>query len=157
MARQYENTFIVRPDLSPSQVESLADKFSKILQKEGAEVGKIEYCGLRHLAYPIKKNSKGHYVLMNITAEPATVLEMERNMRLDEDLLRFLTILVEEHDTSPSALMQQSRSPRDSYRGDNHRHGREERENPGVTKESDGPSKGKDKDSNETKEEEDKA
>jgi len=73
MKRLYENTFIVRPDLSPGQVESLADKFSKILGKEGGEVGKIEYCGLLYLAYPIKKNAKGHYVLMNITAEPAAL------------------------------------------------------------------------------------
>lgn len=111
----YENVFIVRPSLSPAQVESIAENFANVVAKDGGKVGKSEYCGLRHLAYPIKKNTKGHYVLMNITASGTTVAELERLMRLNEDVMRFLTIAVEEHDDNPSALTQQQRTGRDNY------------------------------------------
>src|SRR5260221_13998440 len=107
--RFYENIFIARQELSPSQVQALSDNYSKLIKDEGGDVSKVEYCGLRHLAYPIRKNSMGHYVLMNLTAKPSVILELERKMRLNEDVIRFLTVNVDELDPNPSALTQQSR------------------------------------------------
>ena len=79
----YESVFIARQDISASQVEGLADQFSKILEEGGGSVAKREYWGLRSLAFKIKKNRKGHYTLFNIDAPTAAVQEMERNMRLN--------------------------------------------------------------------------
>src|SRR5688572_4456775 len=102
----YENVFIARQDMSLTQVEALMERFSNIVTKNGGTVGKTEYCGLRNLAYPIKKNQKGHYALMNLTAPEAAIAEMERNMKLSEDVMRFLTVKVTEHETGPSAILQ---------------------------------------------------
>ncbi len=113
--RSYENVFIVRQDLSPTQVQTLADTYGKIITDDGGEVSKSEYSGLRHLAYPIRKNAMGHYILMNVTAKPATIIELERKMRLNEDVLRFLTVNVEELDPNPSALTHQVRVGREPY------------------------------------------
>ncbi|MGI4851866.1 MAG: 30S ribosomal protein S6 [Janthinobacterium lividum] len=111
----YENVFIARQDLSTSQVEALTDKFTTLIKENGGTVDKVEQAGLKALAYLIKKNRKGHYVLLNITAEPAVIKELERVMRLNEDLLRFLTVRVEEHEKGLSALSRASRSNRDDY------------------------------------------
>lgn len=108
----YESIFIARQELSSAQVDALTEKFSEILTKNGAEVGSTEYAGLKQLAYPIKKSHKGHYVLMNVTASGEAVAEMERHMRLSEDVIRFLTVAVDAHQAQPSALMQQPRPPR---------------------------------------------
>lgn len=116
----YENVFIARQDLSTSQVEALTDKFTTLIKENGGTVDKVEQAGLKNLAYLIKKNRKGHYVLLNITAEPAVIKELERVMRLNEDLLRFLTVRVEEHEKGLSALSRASRSNRDDY-GDDER------------------------------------
>lgn len=113
--RFYENVFIVRQDLSPTQVQTLADTYSKIITEDGGEVSKTEYSGLRPLAYQIRKNSMGHYVLLNINAKPSTILELERKMRLNEDVLRFLTINVDELDPNPSALTHQVRLGREPF------------------------------------------
>jgi small subunit ribosomal protein S6 len=113
--RSYENVFIVRQDLSPTQVQTLSDTYAKLIADDGGEVSKSEYSGLRHLAYPIRKNSMGHYILMNVTAKPATILELERKMRLNEDILRFLTVSVETLDPNPSALTHQVRVGREPY------------------------------------------
>lgn len=113
--RFYENVFIVRQDLSPTQVQALADTYAKLIADEKGEVSKSEYSGLRQLAYPIKKNAMGHYVLMNVTASPSTILELERKMRLNEDILRFLTISVNSLDPNPSALTHQVRLGREPY------------------------------------------
>ena len=113
--RFYENVFIVRQDLSPTQVQTLADTYGKIITDDSGEVSKSEYSGLRQLAYPIRKNSMGHYILMNVKAKPATILELERKMRLNEDVLRFLTISVDELDPNPSALTHQVRIGREPY------------------------------------------
>ncbi|MBS0271734.1 MAG: 30S ribosomal protein S6 [Proteobacteria bacterium] len=102
----YETVFIARQDLSAAQVETLATNLTDILTQGQGDVTKTEFCGLRTLAYSIKKNRKGHYVLFNIDAPPAAVKEMERQMRLNEDILRFLTLKVEALDTNPSPLMQ---------------------------------------------------
>jgi small subunit ribosomal protein S6 len=102
----YESVFIARQDISPAQAEALADTFTGILKERGGDVTKREYWGLRSITYRIKKNRKGHYILLNIDAPPPAVHEMERNMRLNEDVLRFMTVRVEELEAGPSMMMQ---------------------------------------------------
>lgn len=104
----YETVFIARQDLTNAQVETLANTFTDVIKTHGGEVSKTEFCGLRNLAYKIKKNKKGHYTLMNISCEPAGILEMERQMKLSEDILRHLTVRVEALDPNPSKLMQRN-------------------------------------------------
>ncbi|MEE8284493.1 MAG: 30S ribosomal protein S6 [Alphaproteobacteria bacterium] len=101
----YESVFITRQDISSSQAEALVDSFAEIIANSGGSVPKKEYWGLRNLAYRIKKNRKGHYALLNIDAPPAAITEMERNMRLNEDVLRFLTVRVDELDEGPSPVL----------------------------------------------------
>lgn len=102
----YENVFIARQDLSTAQVDALADTFTTIITDKGGEVKKREPWGLRNLAFRIRKNRKGHYVLFNIDAPPAAIHELERTMRLNEDVIRFLTVRVETLEEGPSAIMQ---------------------------------------------------
>jgi small subunit ribosomal protein S6 len=102
----YETVFIARQDISGPQVDTLADQFTAIVAEQGGEVKKRENWGLRNLAFRIKKNRKGHYVLFNLDAPPAAVAEMERNMRLNEDVLRYITIRVEELEEGPSVMLQ---------------------------------------------------
>ena len=109
----YETIFIARQDMSPAQVETLTEKFSSIIVENNGQVGKTEYCGLRTLAHLINKNRKGHYVLMNITADGAALKEMERQMQISENTLRFLSIKVDAHETGPSALLKSSRYGRE--------------------------------------------
>ena len=101
----YENVFIARQDISSNQVESLAETFANIITENGGQVAKREFWGLKNLSYRIKKNRKGHYVLFNIDAPAAAVHEMERNMRINEDVLRYLTIRVEELDLELSPVL----------------------------------------------------
>ena len=122
----YENVFIARQDISTPQVESLADDFTKIIEDQGGTVAKREYWGLRGLAYRIKKNRKAHYVLFNIDAPAEAVHEMERQMRLHEDVLRYLTLRVDELEEGPSAMMQR-RGGREDREGRDGRAGREGR------------------------------
>jgi len=113
----YENIFIARQDISTTQVEALADTFANLVAENGGKVEKREYWGLRNLSYRIKKNRKGHYVLFNLEAPAAAVSELERNMRINEDVLRYLTIRVEALETEPSAMMQsRNRDERDRDR-----------------------------------------
>ena len=102
----YETVFIARQELSAAQVEALAANLTDIITQGQGEVAKTEFCGLRTLSYSIKKNRKGHYVLFNIDAPVATIQEMERQMRLNEDILRFLTLKLDAIDSNPSPLMQ---------------------------------------------------
>jgi small subunit ribosomal protein S6 len=102
----YENVFIARQDVSAAQVEALADTFTGIVTAQGGQVTKREYWGLRNLAYRIKKNRKGHYVLFNLNAPPPAVNELERNMRINEDVLRYITVRVDALEEGPSAVMQ---------------------------------------------------
>ena len=102
----YESTFIARPDISSQQVDGLAEQFRETLTDAGGEVAKTEYWGLRSLAYRIKKNRKGHYYFMNIAAPPEAVNAMERTMRISEDVIRYLTVRVDEHDPNPAPLTQ---------------------------------------------------
>ncbi len=102
----YENVFIARQDLSPTQVDTLADTFAAIVTEKGGTVKKRESWGLRNLSFRIRKNRKGHYILFNLDAPPAAIVEMERNMRLNEDVIRFLTVRVDELEEGPSAVLQ---------------------------------------------------
>ncbi len=111
----YESVFIARQDIAAPQAEALADTFTSIIDAQGGKVTKRENWGLRNLAYKIKKNRKGHYVLLNIDAPPAAILEMERNMRIHEDVLRYLTVRVDELEEGPSAVVR-SRGREDGER-----------------------------------------
>jgi len=105
--RLYELVFIARQDLRPAQVESLARHYTDVLKQLGGEVKKTEFCGLRQLAYPVKKNGRGYYVLLNVEASHDAMKEVERQMKLSEDILRYLSVRVHELDSNPSPLMQQ--------------------------------------------------
>ena len=109
----YESTLIARPDISGQQVEGLSEQFQEIVREKGGEVAKTEYWGLRSLTYKIKKNRKGHYLFMQIDAPAEAIAEMERNMRINEDVMRYLTIRIDALDPEPSVVMQ-SRGSRDS-------------------------------------------
>lgn len=102
----YENVFIARQDITSAQVDALADAFSEVITGAGGQIHRREYWGLKSLQYRIKKNRKGHYVLMNIEAPSEAMQEMERLMRLNEDVLRHLTIRTEEIPEGPSVMMQ---------------------------------------------------
>ncbi len=102
----YENVFIARQDLTPNKVAELTDKYASVIEAAGGKVSKRENWGLRTLAYKINKNRKGYYMLMNIDAPAAAVVEMERLMRLDENLLRYLTVKVEALEEGPSVMME---------------------------------------------------
>ncbi len=110
----YESVFIARPDISSAQVEALTETMSKIIIEGGGKVAQTEYWGLKSLAYRIKKNRKGHYTMMALDAPSNTVKEFERNMRLNEDVLRLMTIRVDELSDEPSVMMK-------------HKHSRDER------------------------------
>jgi small subunit ribosomal protein S6 len=112
----YEHVFLARQDLAQAQVDALAENASKILQDNGGKVIKTETWGLRSLAYRIAKNRKAHYVMLDVDAPPAAVAELERQTNINEDVIRFVTIRVDEHETGPSAMMR--RGERDRERGD---------------------------------------
>jgi small subunit ribosomal protein S6 len=118
----YEHVFLARQDISTQQVEALTKEFSQIIDDGGGKVGKTEYWGLKSLTHKIKKNRKAHYTLMNIDAPPACVAEMERRMGISTDVLRFMTIRVEQHETEPSVQMRKGdrdeRGDRGGFRGD---------------------------------------
>jgi small subunit ribosomal protein S6 len=102
----YEHVFLARQDVSSQQVEALTDQFKGIIEQNGGQVAKIEQWGLKSLSSRIRKNRKAHFTLMNIDAPPAAVAEMERQERINEDVLRMLTIRVDELEDGPSAMMQ---------------------------------------------------
>lgn len=126
----YEHVFLARQDISGQQVEALVEQYRGVLEANGGKVGKVENWGLKTLTYRIKKNRKAYYTLMNIDAPAAAVHEMERQMRFNEDILRYMTVRVEEHDEGQSAMMQKRddrprRGDRDG--GDRPRRDREDR------------------------------
>ncbi|KKJ76591.1 30S ribosomal protein S6 [Kiloniella litopenaei] len=122
----YECVYIARQDISSSQVDALTEQFTGIITENGGSVGKTEYWGLRNMAYRVKKNRKGHYVLLNIDAPAAAVQEMERVMRINDDVLRTLTLRVDELEEEPSVIMQ-NRGNRDERGGRGGRGGRDDR------------------------------
>ena len=115
--RSYEHTFIARQDLSPQQAQALAETYALVVTGNGGEVTKNEYWGLRNLAYRIKKNRKGHYLHLNVRAPAAAIDELERQERLSDDVIRYLTVKVEELDDQPSIIMQVRSSREERGRG----------------------------------------
>ncbi len=101
----YECTFICRHDMSPADVKKLSDDMQKVITDRDGKVIKEEQWGLRSLAYKINKASKGHYVFFGLNCPHAALAEMERQMRLNEDVIRMLSVKVEKMDTSPSVVM----------------------------------------------------
>jgi small subunit ribosomal protein S6 len=117
----YEHVFIARQDISSAQVDGLVETFTGLIEADGGKIVNTEYWGLKNLAYRIKKNRKGHYVMMNIDAPSAGINELERNERIHEDVLRYLTLRVDELEEGPSIMARgrKERSGRD--RDDNYR------------------------------------
>lgn len=101
----YECVIIARSDVTTQQVDALGEQVAAVVAELGGAVKKTEYWGLRSLTYRIKKNRKGHYVLLNLDAPSAAITEMERQLRLNEDVLRFMTVAVEELEEGPSAIL----------------------------------------------------
>ena len=101
----YEHVLIARQDISPQQAEQLNEDMKAIIEGLGGHIAKIEYWGLRNLTYRIKKNRKGHYSLMAIDGPPAAVKEMERQLSINEDVLRYMTVRVEELDLELSPVL----------------------------------------------------
>ena len=104
--RLYESVFIARQDITSAQVEAMTDDFAKIITSAGGSIKKREYWGLRSLAYRIKKNRKGHYVMLNMETGPEALREYERVMGLNEDILRFLNLNIKEFEDGPSIMLQ---------------------------------------------------
>ncbi|WP_306118683.1 MULTISPECIES: 30S ribosomal protein S6 [unclassified Roseitalea] len=101
----YEHVFLARQDVSSSQVEELVDQFKGVIAEHGGSVAKVENWGLKSLQFRIRKNRKAHFTLMNVDAPPAAVHELERRQRIHEDILRYMTVRVDEHEEGPSAMM----------------------------------------------------
>jgi len=102
----YEHVFMMRQDVTTQQVEAMVEQFRGVIETGGGIVEKAEMWGLKSLAYRLKKNRKAHFTMLGLNAPPAAVAEMERQMRISEDVLRFMTIKVEEIDEAPSIMMQ---------------------------------------------------
>lgn len=125
----YEHVYLARQDISAQQVEALTDHFKSVIAETGGTIDKVEYWGLKSLTFRIKKNRKAHYTLLNVDASSAALVEMERQMRLNEDVLRYMTIRVDALDENPSVMMQKrddrrnertDRPNRSGYSRDNH-------------------------------------
>lgn len=119
----YEHVFLARQDITSTQAQGLIKTFQTIIEDHGGKVGKTEYWGLKSISYKIKKNRKAHYALMNIDAPHPAVAEMERQMSISTDVIRFMTVKVDEHEEKPSAAMRRSderereRGERGDFRG----------------------------------------
>lgn len=116
----YESVFIARQDIPAQEVEALAERFAAVVSEQGGEVARREYWGLKNMAYRIKKNRKGHYTMFHLDAPPAAVREMERTMRISEDVLRYLSVRI---DALPegTSIMMQTRAAREDRRRDERR------------------------------------
>ncbi|MBV9117518.1 MAG: 30S ribosomal protein S6 [Acetobacteraceae bacterium] len=114
----YECVLIARNDVTQQQVEAIADQIAGQLEADGGAVRKREYWGLRSLAYRVKKNRKGHYILLGLDAKPTFITEMERQLRINEDVIRFQTLRVDAIDEAPSAILSRKSEDRDrGFRG----------------------------------------
>ncbi len=102
----YEHVFMARQDVTPQQVEGMVDQYRGVIEANGGTIEKTEMWGVKSLAYRIKKNRKAHFTMFNLDAPAAAVAEMERQMRINEDILRFMTIRVDALDAEPSVMMQ---------------------------------------------------
>jgi small subunit ribosomal protein S6 len=114
----YETVVIARSEITQAQADAVADAVAAQLEADGGAVKKREYWGLRNLAYRIKKNRKGHYILLGLDAPPASVTEMERQLSLNEDVLRFMTVRISEISEEPSVILSRKSDDRErSFRG----------------------------------------
>lgn len=104
----YESVLVFRQDLTESQVKEKADKFTEIIKELGGDVKSTEFWGLKNLAYVIRKNRKAHYVMLNIELSGDKITELERRYRIDEDVIRFLNVRVDELSTTPSIMMKKN-------------------------------------------------
>ena len=112
----YEHVFLTRQDASNAQVDALTDQFKTVITTGGGTVGKTEYWGVKSLTFRIKKNRKAHYTLLNIDAPPAAITEMERQMSINEGVIRVMTVRVEQFEEGPSAMMRRrERDERDGF------------------------------------------
>ena len=116
----YEHVFLARQDLAQAQVDTLAETATKIIEDNKGKVVKTENWGLRSLAYKIAKNRKAHYVMLEIDAPAGVVAELERQTQINEDIIRYMTVKVDEHETGPSVMMRKNERDRErrSERGD---------------------------------------
>jgi small subunit ribosomal protein S6 len=114
----YEHVFLARQDISAQQVEGLVQEFRTLIEGQGGTIGKTEYWGLKGLTFRIKKNRKAHFSLMNIDAPPAAIAELERQLRLSTDVIRFLTVRVDELEQGPSPMMRRADRDEREGRGD---------------------------------------
>ena len=112
----YEHVFLARQDLAQAQVDQLAEMATKIIEEGKGKVVKTETWGLRSLAYRIAKNRKAHYVMLEIDAPTGVVAELERQLNINEDIIRFMTVRIDELENGPSAMMR--RGERDRARGE---------------------------------------
>jgi small subunit ribosomal protein S6 len=112
----YEHTVLARQDISPQQAEALNDTIKSLIEEGGGHIAKIEYWGLRNLTYRVKKNRKAHYSLLAIDAPAPAVKEMERQLSINEDVIRFLTVRVEELDLELSPVLSRRDRPERSDR-----------------------------------------
>ena len=110
----YEHVFLARQDLAQAQVDSLAEEATKIIESHDGKVTRTETWGLKSLAYPIQKNRKAHFVMLHVDGPGAVVAELERQTRINEDVIRYMTIRVDEHEEGPSIMMR--KTDRDSKR-----------------------------------------
>src|SRR6266849_1562439 len=119
----YEHVYLARQDLSQQQVEELTAQYKGVLEQMGGKVAKVEYWGVKSLTYRIRKNRKAHFTLLNVEAPPAAISEVERQQHINEDVLRAMTVRVEELEAGPSAMMRKvdRDRDRDERRGDRRR------------------------------------
>ena len=133
----YEHVYLARQDVTTQQVDELTAQFKAVIEQMGGKVANSEYWGVKSLSYRLRKNRKAHFTLMNVDAPPAALAEVERQERLNEDVLRYLTVRVDEHETGPSAMMRKADRERDreERRGERRRdrEGRGPREDGEVT------------------------
>jgi small subunit ribosomal protein S6 len=125
----YEHVFLARQDLAQAQVDALAENATSIIESQQGKVTKVENWGLRSLAYKIAKNRKAHYVMLNIDAPAGVVAELERQTQINEDIIRYMTVRMEELEGGPSVMMRKSERSDRGDRGD--RGGRRDRDDRG--------------------------
>ena len=114
----YEHIYLARQDVTAQQVEAMTEQMKTVIETNGGKFGKVEYWGVKSLAFRIKKNRKAHFTLINIDAPPAAITEMERLMGINEDVLRLLTLRVEAHEDAPSAMLRKRDDSDRDERGD---------------------------------------
>jgi small subunit ribosomal protein S6 len=119
----YEHVYMARQDVTSQQIDELNAQYQTIVEGLGGKIAKTEYWGVKSLTYRIRKNRKAHFVLMNVDAPPPALAELERQERLNEDVLRYITVRVEEHEEGPSAMMRKAdrERDRDERRGERRR------------------------------------